>query len=453
MLKIGTQLKVTIPYLNEEGIAEINHQGNRIYVKQGLPREEVMIKVVKQLKNGYVGDVCKVMKRSDDRVSAKCPIYESCGSCQLLHVNYEAGMKLKKQMILSMVKKSKVSNLKIGDIVGMDHPYQYRNKMIISFAKDRNRQMQAGFYEENSHRLIPFQGCLLHEDKCDKLILDIISLVKKMNIEPYDEDRRRGLLRHVLIRRGVTTDQTMVVLVVASSTFPARKNFMQTLLKMHPEITTIIQNVNNRKTSVVIGDEERVLYGPGYVEDDLCGLRFRISSKSFYQINHEQTQKLYDQALAKVKWTGNETVIDAYSGIGTIGMCVSKHVKEVLSVESNKDAVQDAIQNAKRNQIKNIRFICDDAGSYMQKLAASKRKIDVVIIDPPRSGSDEKFLSSLVKLNPKSIIYISCNPKTQIRDMEYLKRFHYETDTMDLFDQFPMTMHVESIVRLTRVGK
>ncbi|MEG2994650.1 MAG: 23S rRNA (uracil(1939)-C(5))-methyltransferase RlmD [Erysipelotrichaceae bacterium] len=449
MLKEGSTCKVKINQLNSDGIAEVNLKNDHLFISQVLENEEVMVRIDKRLKFGYAATCIKVLKPSVNRCAVKCPIYNKCGSCQLLHVDYEAQKTMKKKAIQLLIKHSKVANIKVNDVIGMEDPYHYRNKMIISFARDRSHGFLAGFYEENSHQIIPFEGCLLHDQNSDKLILDIINLVKKMHIEPYDENRRSGLLRHILIRKAITSNQVMVVLVVTSQNFPGRKNFVQSLCAKHPSIKTIIQNINTRKTSIVLGEEERILYGPGFVEDTLCGLKFKISAKSFYQINHDQTQRLYNLALSKIKWQGKEIVMDAYSGIGTIGMCVAKYVKEVVSVELNKDAVKDAIQNAAMNQIKNIRFICDDAGNYMQKCAAAHQRIDVVMIDPPRSGSDEKFLSSLVKLNPKQVIYISCNPTTQIRDLEYLKKYHYECEEMELVDQFPQTSHVESVVLLT----
>ena len=234
--------------------------------------------------------------------------------------------------------------------------------------------------------------------------------------------------------------------------FPARKNFIQELRRRYPQITTIVQNVNTRKTSVVLGDEERVLYGPGYIEDVLCGMTFRISAKSFYQINHEQTEVLYQRSVELLKLNGGETVLDAYCGIGTIGMYVSRFLKQVIGVEINGDAVKDARINAKINQINNIRFVCDDAGRYMSRLAAEKKRLDVVIMDPPRSGSSEEFIKSLVRMKPSQVLYISCNPQTQIRDLQVFERMGYRVQgEMVPVDLFPHTVHVETVVRLSRV--
>ena len=235
----------------------------------------------------------------------------------------------------------------------------------------------------------------------------------------------KGLSGHVVVRYGAVSKQIMIVLVLNSNVFPARRNFIQELRKRFPQITTIVQNVNTRKTSVVLGDEERVLYGPGYIEDVLCGMTFRISAKSFYQINHEQTEVLYQRSVELLELSGKETVLDAYCGIGTIGMYVSRFVKQVIGVEINRDAVEDAKINAKINQISNIRFVCEDAGRYMTRLAAEKKRLDVVIMDPPRSGSSEDFIKSLVRMKPKQVLYISCNPQTQIRDCQMFERMGY----------------------------
>ena len=323
--------------------------------------------------------------------------------------------------------------------------------MIIGFQKGRDKRIKAGFYEEFSHRIIPYEACLLHPKECDDIVQSIVSLIQKLAIEIYDEDRRTGLLRHVLIRYGKVTKQIMVVFVVSSNVFPARRRLVEELLKVHSNITTIVQNVNPRKTSIVLGNEERILYGKGYIEDILCGLRFKISCKSFYQINHDQCEVLYTKALDKLMLTGNEVVLDAYCGIGTIGMCVASKVKQVIGVELNKDAVKDAIQNAKLNRIRNIRFLCDDAGSFMSQLAKAQQTLDVLIMDPPRSGSSQEFLSSAARLRVPKILYISCNPNTQIRDIRTLQKLGYRVEgSMTLVDMFPFTNSIESVCMLVR---
>lgn len=451
MLSINKIVSGRIHALEENGYGVLYIQRDRVFVKGVLPQEEVKVKIIKKLRDGYVGSVIEIIKKDKGRVKSNCGIYEKCGSCHLLHCSYAQQLELKKSQIEKELRSSSLSNIKVHDVVGMKHPYAYRNKIIVGFTKGKDCKVHAGFYEEYSHKIIPFEHCLLHDESCDKIIQSICGLMEKQRIEPYDEDRRRGFLRHVIIRKGTVSKQIMVVLVVNASTFPARKNFVQGLLKLHPEITTIVQNVNSRKTSIVLGNEERVLYGKGYIEDTLCGYTFRISAKSFYQINHDQCEVLYEKALSLCELKGQERLLDAYCGIGTIGMYASRFVKEVTGVELNKDAVQDAKNNAKLNQIKNIRFVAEDAGKFMVKVASQRQKYDVVIMDPPRSGSTREFMDACAKLSPKQILYISCDPMTQIRDLEYFKKLGYSTKDMYLVDMFPNTQHVETVCLMSKV--
>lgn len=274
-------------------------------------------------------------------------------------------------------------------------------------------------------------------------------MLKSFRIQPYDE-RSGGTLRHVLVKRGFKTNQIMVVLVTSGPIFPAKNNFVKALRKEHPDITTIVHNINPYQTSLVLGERENVLYGTGKIEDELCGLTFRISPRSFYQINPVQTEVLYNTAMEYAGMTGSEKVIDAYCGIGTIGLVASKRAGEVIGVELNRDAVHDAIANAKRNGIKNVRFFCDDAGEFMLGMAQDGEKADIVFMDPPRAGSDECFLSSLVTLAPKKVVYISCNPETQQRDLRFLTKRGYKVEKIQPVDMFPHTNHVETVVLITR---
>ena len=274
--------------------------------------------------------------------------------------------------------------------------------------------------------------------------------MKSFKLTVFDERNQRGFLRHVLVKHGFSTGEIMVVLVTGTSNFPSKNNFISELLRLHPEITTIIQNVNNKYTSMVLGDKETILYGKGYIEDILCGCTFRISPKSFYQINPVQTEILYNRAIDFAELSGKERVIDAYCGIGTIGIVASKKAGEVIGCEVNPDAIRDAKVNAKINDIKNIHFICADAGEFMLSLKEQGERCDVLFMDPPRSGSDKKFLSSAVALMPEKIVYISCNPETQQRDLNYLTRNGYKVKKIQPVDMFPYTNHVECVVRLSR---
>lgn len=373
-----------------------------------------------------------------------CPIAKKCGGCQFQGTPYPEQLKKKEKQVRKLLDKY----CKVKPIIGMEEPYYYRNKVHAVFDRDRRGNAISGVYEKGTHRVVPVDSCLIEDQKADEIIVSIRGMLKSFKIRTYDEDTGYGLLRHVLVKRGFATGEIMVVLVTASPVFPSKNNFVKALRKLHPEITTVVQNINGRGTSVVLGDKEHVLYGKGYIEDVLCGCTFRISAKSFYQINPVQTEKLYKKAIAMAGLTGKETVIDAYCGIGTIGLIAAKHAKNVIGVELNRDAVRDAITNAKRNNIQNVRFFCADAGEFMVDMAASGDKADVVFMDPPRAGSDEAFLSSVVKLAPKKIVYISCNPETQARDLAYLTKNGYQAEEACPVDMFPWTEHCESIVSL-----
>lgn len=374
----------------------------------------------------------------------KCLIGKKCGSCKYINTAYQKQLDIKRNYCKKLLNNQKLEMYKIESVIGMEHPYEYRNKIIVAF----NHKYEFGFYEEDSHRIIPYDRCLLHEEVCDGIIKKIQSLLKRYRVSIYDENRNRGLLRHVLIRRAVVTDQTMVVLVCNDNVFKGSKNFCNELVKSFKSIKTVVLNVNKRKTSVVLGNEEKVLYGKGYIVDKLCGLTFKISPKSFYQINHQQCELLYSKAIDLLKLKGDEKVIDAYCGIGTIGMIAASKAKEVIGVELNRDAVKDAVSNAKMNKINNIKFINDDASAFMVKLAKQHQKVDCVIMDPPRSGSTKEFMDSIKILNPKQVVYISCDPATQVRDIKYFAKIGYRGEVMHLVDMFPHTEHVESIVLL-----
>ena len=332
----------------------------------------------------------------------------------------------------------------------MEHPEHYRNKVHAVFGENRYHDAISGIYEQKSHRIVPVDSCLIENAKADEIIVSIRGLLKSFHIRPYNEDTGYGLLRHVLIRTGHVTGQIMVVLVLASPILPSKNNFVKALLKLHPEITTVVINVNNRNTSMVLGDKEHVIYGKGYIEDELCGKRFRISPKSFYQVNPVQTEILYGKALEYAGLTGKETVVDAYCGTGTISMIASDKAGKVIGVELNADAVRDARNNAKANQIRNIQFYQNDAGKFLVEMAGQGAKVDVVLMDPPRSGSTEEFMSSVVRIGPERIVYVSCNPETLVRDLKYFKKKGYCVAKGVGVDMFPFTEHVETVVLLSK---
>ena len=334
----------------------------------------------------------------------------------------------------------------------MENPYHYRNKVQAAFGTTRAGRIISGIYQSSTHNIVAVDSCMTEDRTADKIIVDIRRLLADFKMTTYNEVTGRGFLRHVLVKRGFATNEVMVVLVTGTPIFPARNNFLRALLKLHPEITTVVQNVNDRYTSMLLGPSEKTLYGPGFITDVLCGLKFRISAKSFYQINPAQTEVLYGKAMEFAGLTGRETVIDAYCGIGTIGMIAAKTAGQVLGVEVNRDAVRDAVANAKLNNMKNIRFVCADAGEFMVDMAQNGERCDVLLMDPPRAGSDQAFLSSAVTLAPTRIVYVSCNPETLARDLLFLTKRGYRVKKIQPVDMFPHTNHVETVVLLSKLN-
>lgn len=337
----------------------------------------------------------------------------------------------------------------VCEIIGMKNPYYYRNKVQAAFG-ERRGQIISGVYQSSTHNIVPVDSCMIEDQKADEIIVTIRKLLKSFKLRAFDDVTMKGFLRHVLIKRGFSSGEIMVVLVTAVMDFSKQSQFINALLSRHSEITTIVQNVNNKRTSLVLGEKSRVLYGNGYIEEELCGFKFRISPKAFYQINPIQTEVLYKKAIEYAELTGNETVLDAYCGTGTIGIFASKNAKKVVGVELNPDAICDAKINAKLNNVGNIDFVCADAGKFMVEAADFGAEYDVVIMDPPRAGASLEFLRSLVTLAPKKIVYISCNPETQARDLSFLTRKGYKVRRIQPVDMFPHTEHVETVALLSQ---
>lgn len=375
--------------------------------------------------------------------SGNCPLYKKCGGCQLQNLTYEQQLRYKQVKCIRLLGKF----CRVGEIIGMENPYHYRNKVQAAFALDRHSNIISGVYQSSSHKIVPVTVCMTEDEKADEIIGTIRRLLKNFKLRPYNEDTGRGFLRHVLVKRGFKSGQIMVVLVTGTRDFPKKKDFVATLLKIHPEITTVVQNVNNQKTSMVLGNRSEVLFGDGYITEQLGDFSFRISPRAFYQINPIQTEVLYNTTLEFAGLTGKETVVDAYCGTGTIGIFASPKAKKVVGVELNPDAVKDARVNAKLNSAENTEFYNADAGEFLAD-AASNEKYDVVIMDPPRSGSTVKFLKSVVKLAPKTVVYVSCNPETLARDLMFLVRNGYKVKKIQPVDMFPHTNHVETVCLL-----
>ena len=375
----------------------------------------------------------------------KCKVSDICGGCQLQHLDYQQQLELKQQRIERLFSKIK----KVEPIIGCDNPYHYRNKVQMAFSSYKKRVI-CGNYVESTHEIVEIKNCQIADEKANDVINTIKKLVNSFHISTFDENRFSGCLRHVMVRLSKTTNEIMVILVTGSFTIPYKKDFIGQLINIHPEITTIIQCVNNKRTSMVLSDRFNILYGKGYIEDKLNGLTFRISPSAFYQVNSNQTPILYNKAIDLAQLNKDDIVIDAYCGTGTIGLSLAKKVKEVYGVEINQQAIRDAKINSRINKIENAYFVSADAGKYLTQLTQKRSKVDVVIMDPPRSGADEKFLRSLVGLKPKKIVYISCNPLTQKQNLYYLLKNGYQVQVIQPVDMFPFTEHCETIALLVR---
>ena len=377
---------------------------------------------------------------------SECPHAKKCSGCQLQNLAYEEQLHLKQVKLIALLGKYG----HVEEIVPMENPLHYRNKVQAAFGM-RDGKVISGVYQSATRRIVPVDSCMLEDEKSDEIVVTIRKMCRGFKLKPYDLRTGSGFLRHVLIRRGFQSGEIMVVLVTTAGEFPSRRAFVNELLRRHPEITTVVRNVNPTDTALMLGRQNEVFYGEGYITDTLCGLSFRISPQSFYQVNPVQTEVLYGKAREYAALTGKETLIDAYCGTGTIGLIMAKGAKEVLGAEVNRDAVRDAKENAVRNGVKNARFFPVDAGEFMRELAETKKDGDyVVVTDPPRAGCSPKFLSSLLTLMPRRVVYVSCNPETLVRDLYTLTRGGYRVKKIQPVDMFPHTNHVECAALLER---
>ncbi len=444
MLKI---VKGKCTDISSEGKGVVKIGKDIIFVDGLFPGEEADINILYHRAGVYFGKVHKLYQMSKYRIQPRCKVCTSCGGCQYQQLDYKAQLFYKTKRVKDALERiAHLKNIEVLPCIGMQNPYNYRNKIQVPFGKDRKGNVVYGFFKENSHEIIPVKECHIEDGRAASILWDIKELVKEMKISIYNEDNGYGLLRYVLVRTSYHYDEVMVVLVTTEMNFKGQRNFVDALIKKHPEITTIVENVNRRHTNVILGDKEKVLYGKGYIKDSILDLTFNISASSFYQVNPIQVENLYKSALDLIDFNKKEIVLDAYSGVGTIGLIVSKNAKKVYSVEINKEAHRNAKENAIRNNIDNIEFVCADAGEYISSFEGD---LDIVIMDPPRKGSDERFLSTLVNKKIKKIIYISCDPETLARDIAYLSPY-YEVNHVQPVDMFPMTAHVETIVGLYR---
>ena len=387
-------------------------------------------------------------KAYKEKEQLSCPLLkQGCGGCPMLALPYEEQLRKKQKKI-----KKLLGNFgKPQPIIGMENPWHYRNKAISTFTYAQGRQVKSGIYVQGTHHVIPVENCLLHHPALDEAVRAVRKAVREFKYPVYDEDRKTGLVRHILVRHSLAEDQILAVLVTSSPVLPGTKAFAKRVRQLCPRITTLVQNINERSTSAVLGYKERILYGKGYIQDTLCGIRFRISGSSFYQINPVQTEILYRTAVEAAGLDKSQTVLDAYCGVGTIGLSAASKAKKVIGVELNKSAVRCAWENARENGIQNAQFLCADATDFIRKMAAKGERADVVFMDPPRAGSTPEFLRAVSSMRPEKIVYVSCNPETQKRDLELLTKDGWQVKLIQGVDMFPHTEGIETVVLLSKL--
>lgn len=381
------------------------------------------------------------MKSSSDN----CKYYKKCGSCRLRNLSYEEQLSFKMSRLIKQLGQF----CHIEEIVPMEDTVGYRNKATAAFFEQGGR-VYAGLYQSSSQRIVKCDGCPVQTGLANRMIKEICNIMNELHLHAYDPEKDRGFLRHVLIRQAFKTGDVMVIIVSRNAMFPKEELFVSLLTERFPQITSIVHNVNDTDTPIWMTDKERVIYGSEHITDILCGCTFSISARSFYQINPVQTAKLYSKAIELAELSGKETVLDAYSGIGTVGIISAKRAGYVHCTETNKAAVKDAIRNARLSGVSNIKFFISDSVAFLRDASSRGENYDAVFIDPPRAGCDKSFLSKLMNIAPKRIIYISCNPETLARDLAYMRAGGWRASVIQPFDMFPHTTHVECVVLLSQ---
>ncbi|WP_427911014.1 23S rRNA (uracil(1939)-C(5))-methyltransferase RlmD [Pediococcus parvulus] len=439
---------VTIIDLTYQGMGVAKIEDFPIFVANALPGEEIAMKVIKVAKSYAFGRVQAWKSKSPDRVELKDKEYTQTGIAPLQHLAYPAQLEFKQHQIQELFYKVHLDDIEVSPTIGMEKPYGYRNKAQIP-VRSVNGQLTTGFYRRNSHDLVPIEDFYIQDPEIDKAILVVRDILRKYHTTPYNETNHTGVIKTIMVRRGHYSHEMMIVLITRAKKIPMNFEIVEEIRKQLPEVKSIIQNVNPAQTNVLMGKEEKILWGSSVIHDTLLGLKFAISADSFYQVNPVQTDKLYDLAIQKAGLTGKETVIDAYCGIGTISLAVAKHAKKVYGVEVVEKAIQDTKINAKLNDIHNVKFSVGKAEEKMADWQHDGLQPDVIVVDPPRKGLAPEFITAAAEMAPKRIVYVSCNPSTLVRDVQtFMDNGYHVSQPVVPLDQFPQTPHVESVTVL-----
>lgn len=442
------RLTVQVEDLTHDGAGVAKVEGYPLFIPNVLPGEEVEIRVTKTNKRYGFAQLVEVKKASPDRVDPPCHVYWDCGGCQLQHLSYAGQLVQKRKTVRDVMDRiGKLPHVPVHEVKGMDNPWRYRNKSQIPFS-ERNGKTVAGFYKTRTHDIVDTDVCLIQSEEADHLMATIKRRLHELGIHAYDEVKHRGMLRHLVVRKARATGQVMVVLVMRTKSIPQQAAIIDVVKSVVPDVTSIMLNVNSKKTNVIFGDETILLYGEPVIVDTIGDIQFEISARSFYQINPEQTEVLYKQALEYANLTGDETVIDAYCGIGTISLFLAQQAKEVYGVEIVPQAIEDAKRNAELNAMDNAYFEAGPAEEVIPNWYKSGKEFDVLVVDPPRKGCDEHLLNTILEHKPGRIVYVSCNPATLARDLRILEDGGYRTQEIQPVDMFPHSSHVECVARL-----
>lgn len=429
-----------------EGIAKINDF--TIFIPGAIKGEKVKILIVKVLSSYAFGKILEILKKSENRIEPDCKTYKRCGGCNLRHIKYQETLKQKQNAVQSLVDKTLKNKIKVKETVGMENPYYYRNKVQYPVGIDKNGKPQIGVFANRSHEIIPIEKCFIQNEKSEEIAKYIFDLWKENKYTIYNEETRKGLLRHIVIKTGIKTNQYMCILVVNGQGFDNEKEFASEIANKYKEITSIIVNSNMKNTNVILGLENRTIFGKGYIEDKLGEYIFKISPLSFYQVNPIQAEKLYNLGIRKANITKNDVVFDLYCGIGTISLFMSKYAKKVYGIEIVEEAIKAAKENAKINNVDNVEFIAGDVEKALSSIIYDRKIIpDIVMVDPPRRGLDNTSVNNILKIKSKRLVYISCNPATLVRDLAKLEEV-YDVEEIIPVDMFPFTSHVECVTVL-----
>ncbi len=451
MVEKNKRYIIDITDISSDGNGVGSVEGFTVFVPMTAIGDKADVLIVKVLSHYAVGRLMDLVEPSESRVTPECPVFKRCGGCHLQHISYPAQLDVKRGFInAAMQRIGAFSDFECDEILGMETPYRYRNKCIFPIGKDKNGNVLSGFYARRSHDIIPVEDCLMGSKINSAISNAVIEFIKENNITVYNEIEHRGLVRRIFIREAKTTSEIMVVISVNGKSIPKQEALVERLKRVSENIVSVYVNINTEKNNSVLGRENELIYGKSVITDTLCGIEFKISPHSFYQINPVMTEKLYNRALEYADITEADTVLDVYCGIGTISLAAAKKAKKAVGIEIVEQAVINARENAKDNGIENTEFFADGAETAVPKLIESGMKPDIVILDPPRKGSDEATLKAIVNAEPKRIVYVSCNPSTLARDARYLADNGYIPVKCTGVDMFPNTSHIECVVRLCR---